>query len=60
VVQDDSLRRPAEMYDLVGDASKAREKLGWEPRTSFDELVALMVDHDLQLVESGVRQKQSG
>jgi GDPmannose 4,6-dehydratase len=44
----------------VGDASKAREKLGWEPRTSFDELVALMVDHDLQLVESGVRQKQSG
>src|SRR5215208_7171219 len=36
--------RPAEVEELVGDPAKAREKLGWEPATSFDELVALMVD----------------
>jgi GDPmannose 4,6-dehydratase len=60
VVQDESFMRPAEMHDLVGDFSKAREKLGWEPRTSFDELVQLMVDHDLELLGSGLAQKQSG
>jgi GDPmannose 4,6-dehydratase len=32
---------------LVGDASKARERLGWEPRTSFESLVRQMVDADL-------------
>src|SRR3954464_10051561 len=45
--------RPAEVEHLVGDASKAREKLGWEPRTSFNELVELMVDADLELLASG-------
>src|SRR4051794_16988636 len=50
VVQDESFLRPAEMHDLVGDFSKARRKLGWQPRTSFDELVRLMVDHDLALL----------
>jgi GDPmannose 4,6-dehydratase len=39
--------RPAEVEELVGDPSKARRQLGWEPRTSFHELVALMVDADL-------------
>jgi len=39
--------RPAEVEELVGDPSKARTQLGWEPRTSFEELVALMVDADL-------------
>jgi GDPmannose 4,6-dehydratase len=52
--------RPAEVEHLVGDASKAREKLGWEPRTSFNELVELMVDADLELLASGVPQKQAG
>jgi GDPmannose 4,6-dehydratase len=47
VVVDEALYRPAEVETLVGDASKAREKLGWTPRVSFDELVALMVDADL-------------
>jgi GDPmannose 4,6-dehydratase len=40
--------RPAEVDHLVGDASKAKEKLGWEPRTSFRELVEMMVDADLE------------
>ena len=52
--------RPAEVEHLIGDASKAREKLGWEPRTSFEELVKLMVDADLELLASGVPQKQAG
>jgi GDPmannose 4,6-dehydratase len=33
---------------LIGDAAKARERLGWEPRISFEELVRLMVDADLE------------
>jgi GDPmannose 4,6-dehydratase len=52
--------RPAEVEHLVGDSSKAREQLGWEPRTSFEELVRLMVDADLELLERGVPQKQGG
>jgi GDPmannose 4,6-dehydratase len=52
--------RPAEVEHLVGDYTKAREKLGWEPRTSFEELVRLMVDADLELLRSGVPQKQAG
>jgi GDPmannose 4,6-dehydratase len=52
--------RPAEVEHLVGDYSKARERLGWEPQTSFEELVRLMVDADLELLRSGVPQKQAG
>ncbi|MBF6076789.1 GDP-mannose 4,6-dehydratase [Nocardia beijingensis] len=40
--------RPAEVHHLTGDPSKAREKLGWQPRTSFQELVELMVAHDME------------
>ena len=40
--------RPAEVDHLVGDASKAREHLGWEPRTTFRELIEMMVDADLE------------
>ena len=52
--------RPAEVEHLIGDASKAREQLGWEPRTSFEEMVRLMVDSDLELLERGTPQKQAG
>jgi len=52
--------RPAEVDQLIGDYSKARDQLGWEPRTSFEELVRLMVDSDIELRESGVPQKQAG
>jgi GDPmannose 4,6-dehydratase len=48
VVVDPAFLRPAEVDQLVGDASKAREQLGWEPRVSFKELVEMMVDADLE------------
>jgi len=48
VVEDPRFMRPAEVDHLVGDASKARAELGWEPTTSFAELVELMVDADLE------------
>jgi GDPmannose 4,6-dehydratase len=52
VVVDEKLFRPAEAQLLVGDASKAHEKLGWKPDHSFEELVAEMVDSDLALSSS--------
>ena len=50
VVVDPRFLRPAEVDHLVGDASKARRELEWAPRTSFRELVELMVDADLERV----------
>jgi len=47
VVVDQALMRPAEVDQLVGDASKARRVLGWEPKVSFSELIAMMVEADL-------------
>ncbi len=44
--------RPAEIDRLEGDASKAREVLGWRPRVSFDELLGRMVDHDMELAQA--------
>ena len=41
------------MDHLVADYSKAKRELGWEPRTSFEELVRLMVDADLELLRAG-------
>ncbi|MFZ2488433.1 MAG: GDP-mannose 4,6-dehydratase [Anaerolineae bacterium] len=48
VVQDPRFMRPAEVDLLVGDSSKARTKLGWEPSVTFAELVRIMVDSDLE------------
>ncbi len=48
VVQDERFFRPAEVDLLVADPSKAREKLGWEPKVSFAELIAMMVEADLK------------
>ncbi len=48
VAIDPKYYRPAEVDILLGDASKARRVLGWQPRTSFPELIKIMVDHDLQ------------
>jgi GDP-mannose 4,6-dehydratase len=55
VVIDQRFMRPAEVDLLIGDASKARKKLGWQPRTSFTELVQMMVEADLQLVKEQMR-----
>ena len=46
---DPRFMRPAEVDLLIGDSTKARTKLGWEPKVSFDELVRMMVDNDLKL-----------
>tara|TARA_Y100000816_G_scaffold273447_1_gene239790 strand:- start:11 stop:1042 length:1032 start_codon:yes stop_codon:yes gene_type:complete len=43
--------RPNEVEHLLGDSTKARKELSWSPKTSFDELVRLMIDHDLVLAE---------
>jgi len=48
VESDQRFMRPAEVDILTGDASKAREQLGWKPRVSFAELVQMMVESDLQ------------
>jgi GDPmannose 4,6-dehydratase len=48
VVQDDRFLRPAEVDLLVGDCAKAKRQLGWEPKTSFEELIGLMTDADLK------------
>ena len=50
VVVDERFLRPAEVYTLLGDATKAREKLGWEPEVGFEEMVRQMVDWDLEQV----------
>jgi GDPmannose 4,6-dehydratase len=47
VVIDPALKRPAEVDSLLGDASKARQTLGWAPRVRFPELVRMMVEADL-------------
>ena len=45
--------RPAEVDTLLGDASKARQKLGWKPKTTFEQLVSLMVDYDIENFAAG-------
>jgi GDPmannose 4,6-dehydratase len=50
VVVDPKFMRPAEVDLLIGDASKARDHLGWEPKVSFRELVETMVDADLEVI----------
>ena len=48
VVQDPALTRPAEVDVLIGDASKARQRLGWRPRVGFHDLIRRMVESDLK------------
>ncbi|MBK5226768.1 MAG: GDP-mannose 4,6-dehydratase [Thermoleophilia bacterium] len=46
--------RPAEVDLLIGDAAKAREKLGWEARVTFEEMIRMMVDNDLKMVQEEI------
>jgi len=60
VEKDPRYCRPAEVDLLVGDASKAKRSLGWEPRTRFKELVRIMVDADLESVHGAGSRKAAG
>lgn len=50
--------RPAEVDLLIADPAKARRKLNWKPKTSFRDLVKLMVEHDIKFVENQIRNEQ--
>jgi GDPmannose 4,6-dehydratase len=60
VVVDPALYRPSEVDHLLGDASKARTVLGWNPRVGFSDLVEMMVDADVARLESRARLKGEG
>jgi GDPmannose 4,6-dehydratase len=53
VVVDPKFFRPAEVDVLQGNAAKARDKLGWRPKTSLEELITMMVDADMRRVAAG-------
>lgn len=55
VRQDPKFFRPAEVDLLIGDPSKARTQLGWQPEVSFDQLVTMMVEHDLAYESARLR-----
>ena len=50
VLQDERYMRPAEVAVLCGDSSKAREVLGWEPETSFEQMIINMITNDIELL----------
>ena len=52
--------RPTEVETLLGDPSKAKEKLGWEPKVSFEELVKEMVSEDLLLARKDAMTAREG
>jgi GDPmannose 4,6-dehydratase len=58
VVSDPKFLRPAEVDQLVADPHKAREKLGWEPRVSFEELIHMMVDTDIEALQRMLRNRE--
>jgi GDPmannose 4,6-dehydratase len=60
VVIDPAFYRPAEVDMLLGDASKARRQLGWQPRVSLRELARMMVESDLQLARREAAAAQVG
>jgi GDPmannose 4,6-dehydratase len=53
VAVDEKYYRPAEVEILVGDASKARDELGWKSTTSLEDLARIMVESDLEMVAQG-------
>lgn len=57
VVVDKALLRPAEVDHLLGDATKARTQLGWKPKVSFEELIRMMVEADLEKVKKQIAKR---
>jgi len=60
VRHDPRYERPAEVDLLLGDASKAKKILGWEPKVRFHELVRIMVDADMDLLSGNAVRKHLG
>jgi len=54
VVIDERFVRPAEVDMLIGDASKARKQLGWAPQVTFQEMIEMMVDSDMEIVQAEI------
>ena len=52
--------RPTEVDELRGDATKARKALGWRPKVSFQGLVEMMVDHDMELARQETTLRDAG
>ena len=57
---DPAFKRPAELFTLKGHSGKVREKLGWEPKVKFEELVRMMVDADLERVKKETGKEGAG
>ncbi|MDD3363443.1 MAG: GDP-mannose 4,6-dehydratase [Syntrophomonas sp.] len=60
VIIDSRYFRPAEVDSLQGDASKARNKMGWNPRVTFKELVKMMLDHDMEMARQEKTLREAG
>jgi GDPmannose 4,6-dehydratase len=60
VKYDSRYERPAEVELMIGDASKAKKILGWEPKVRFHELVRIMVDADMELLSRKTPQEHLG
>ena len=60
VITDPSLLRPAEVDLLIGDATKAKRELGWNPSVSFETLIEMMVKADLQRISSNLSPLRGG
>ena len=59
VTHDERFDRPSEVDQLLGDSTKARTELGWEPKVDFKSLVKMMVEHDLSLARSELAAKNA-
>jgi GDPmannose 4,6-dehydratase len=57
---DQDMIRPSEVDILVGDATKIKTELGWEPKTSFNQLIEIMVENDLKIESARARQTTRG
>lgn len=58
VVIDPRFVRPAEVDILLGDPSKAKKKLGWEPKVSFEQMIEMMIEEDFRRVKAEINQKE--